>query len=255
MAVARMLHKTITRSMDVHALPVKARLLFTWMIPFADDEGRLLGNASYIRASAMPLENLSLKKIKMYLEMMAERNLIHYWQENGENYIEFIGWNTYQKLRKERIQPSKYPKYKSDFDDKLSRKWQRSDNALSHESNVTESKRMKVNKSECNMTFADKNPNRVRDVLKKKCQVQPELYPVRTAAETAALEIYKQLEPQNPLAFYTTYLVAAHKGVSADLMHQWKSEILQSESVINPGMVFNSKLKEYLKLHETKKLF
>ena len=45
MAISRMLHKSISHSIQVNRLSPEARLLFTWMIPHADDEGRIKGEA------------------------------------------------------------------------------------------------------------------------------------------------------------------------------------------------------------------
>jgi len=54
MAKARMLHNKISKSLQVDSLPVPAQLLFTWMISWADDEGRLKGEPKYIKATVIP---------------------------------------------------------------------------------------------------------------------------------------------------------------------------------------------------------
>jgi len=64
MAKARMLHKKISVSVQINKLTLPARLLFTWMIPHADDEGKLKGDIEFIKAMVVPMTIWSFKKIK-----------------------------------------------------------------------------------------------------------------------------------------------------------------------------------------------
>src|SRR3990167_3598798 len=109
MAKARMLHRSISTSSQVNRLSLPARLLFTWMIPHADDEGRLKGSAEYIKASVVPMTNWTFKRIKSYLEEIKSSGLIHYWQQNNEWFIEFAKWRQYQQIRKDRFEYSNLP--------------------------------------------------------------------------------------------------------------------------------------------------
>lgn len=62
MAKARMIHKKISASTQVNRLTLPARLLFSWMIPHADDEGRIKGEPEYIKAVVVPMTRWSFKK-------------------------------------------------------------------------------------------------------------------------------------------------------------------------------------------------
>jgi len=111
MAKARMLHNKISKSLQVDSLPVPAQLLFTWMISWADDEGRLKGEPKYIKATVIPYKKWSIKNIDQYLQQMKEVGLIHHWQQNNEWFIEFVKWTEYQHIRKDRLDPSKLPSF------------------------------------------------------------------------------------------------------------------------------------------------
>ena len=76
MAKARMLHKKISVSLQVNRLTLPAKLLFTWMIPHTDDEGKMKGDPEFIRATVVPMAKWSFKKIREYLEEMQDKGLI-----------------------------------------------------------------------------------------------------------------------------------------------------------------------------------
>lgn len=63
-----MLHKKISVSIQVNNLSLPAKLLFTWLISHADDEGRLKGDILYVKATVVPMTNWSKSKVKSYLE-------------------------------------------------------------------------------------------------------------------------------------------------------------------------------------------
>lgn len=301
MAKARMLHKKISLSMQVNELPLPARLLFTWLIPHADDEGRLKGDPKYVKGSIVPLTNWPPKMIRNYLELMNNNQLIHYWQENNEWFIQFCKWEDYQTIRKDRLEPSKLPSFNNGNDNQLSTKRQPSDNQQTAQANISKPNVIEVNKSEYKENVADKNlitneiasPITTKDNKKqqfdenqqivtkdnkntqndKKRQIvtnrdktqtnknqqkptnpepykgneypeDPNQYRLKSGSEYGAKIAWQKLEPNNPRAFYTTYLSAANKGLPPGLFWQFASEIKQSNA-INPGAVFNSKVKSY----------
>ena len=112
MAKARMLHNKISKSLQVDELPLPAQLLFSWMISWADDEGRIRGEPKYIKGTVVPLKNWSLKHIERYLQAMRNLGLIYYWSDNNEQYIEFVKWNEHQQIRKDRLIKSTIPSFK-----------------------------------------------------------------------------------------------------------------------------------------------
>lgn len=250
MAKARMLHKSISVSMQVNSLPLQARLLFSWLIPHADDEGRLKGDPTYIKANVVPMTNWSPKNIKSWLEQMTDCGLIYYWQKNNEWFIEFAKWNDFQTIRKDRFVQSKLPSYKELNVNQTTTISQPSDNQQTPQYNISESNSREVNISESNgeQSVAD-------DKTSQKYQlVNPKDFQPSTEGETAACEAWKKLEPNNPLALATTYLHAYKCGLPPHLFYVFTSEINQDSTIVNRGAVFNQKVKEYLAIKtETEK--
>lgn len=243
MAKARMLHKKISVSVQVNRLTLPARLLFTWMIPHADDEGRLKGDVEFIKAMIIPMTKWSFKKIKGYLTEMKDQELIYYWQENDEWFIEFIKWKEYQYIQKDRFKSSDLPSFNKDFDNKADTNCIQTVNTPSPQSNISESNLNEVNKSEVNKgNVADKSPYKGNGVI-----VNPRTFEPSSEGEVAALEAWKKLEPKNSLAFKITYLNALGKGLPSNMFYQFVSEIRQDSTIRNPGAVFNEKVSSYLK--------
>lgn len=117
MTQRRMLNKSISQSMQVDQLNTDAQLLFTWMIPHADDEGRLNGNPQWIKGMVVPLKSgryWSLKCIENYLLDMEASGLIYYWYQLDSRYIEFPSWKAHQTIQLDRVQLSKIPAFDSE---------------------------------------------------------------------------------------------------------------------------------------------
>ena len=241
MAKARMLHTKISVSVQVNRLSLPARLLFSWLIPHADDEGRLNGDPEFIKARVVPMTKWSFKKIREYLEEIKNQRLIYYWQENDEWFIEFIKWNDHQTIRKNRFKPSSLPSYSKENDSQVATKCQPINNQKTPQSNISESNLNEVNKSEVNEnSVADKSSYKGNGNI-----VNPKTFEPSSEGELAALEAWEKLEPENPTAFKTTYLHALGIGLPSSMFYLFTSEIRQDESVKNPGAVFNKKVKDY----------
>jgi hypothetical protein len=237
-----MLHKKISTSEDVNKLSLPARLLFTWMIAHADDEGRLKGEPSFIKVAVVPYTNWSKKLIEQYLNQMKDVGLIYYWKKNNQRFIEFPKWNEYQSIRKDRFEPSKLPSFSDKNDNQVSTNSQPEVNQTTHQANISE-----VNKRESNIS-------EIKEVADKKSftdigeLIHPKRFIPSNPGESEALRTWKRLEPNNPLAFTTTYLWAYKKGLSSGKFGVFASEIEQDLTVKNKGAVFLSKVKAYLKL-------
>ncbi len=241
MARARMLHKSISSSEQVNKLSLQARLLFTWTIAHADDEGRIKGSPEYIKAIVVPMTRWSFKRIRDYLEEIKNEGLIYYWNENNEWFIEFIKWNNFQSIRKDRQIPSTLPSFSEINDNHLTSKSLLTDSQLPTQYNIGESKRIEVNKSEDNagQTIADKYTSNSK-------LINPRTFEPSSKEETAALEVWKRLESNNLLAFKSTYLGACKRGLPATIFYQFASEIEQDPTIKNPGAIFNQKVDDYL---------
>lgn len=255
MAKARMLHRTISISSQVNKLTLPSRLLFTWMIAYADDDGRLKGEAEYIKAMVVPMTNWSLKKIDGYVAEMHEAGLVIRWsdRETNECFIEFPNWKRYQQIKSDRYKPSDLPSYQDKNGDKKSTDVIRDVSTLSPQSNAIKSSPI-VNKSEANrmerefeeelIGIADKNISGTPSL--SSVITNPRTFKPNNNEEHAALEAWKRLEPKNPFAFQTTYLKAVKLGVPPDKILQFTSEIEQDPNIRNRGAVFNKKVDEYI---------
>jgi hypothetical protein len=244
MAKARMLHKKISISSQVNKLSLPAKLLFTWLIPHADDDGKLRGDVEYVKATAVPMIKWSEKKVKNYLEEIKNVGLIYFWEENNEWFIEFIKWNAHQSIQKDRYKPSELPSFKSDSVNSLDTNRIQEENSSLSQYNISESNEIESNKSEYQNEeyIADNNSSKsIKSIF------DPNSFSPSTNAESQALEAWKKLEPGNKAAFYTTYLRRAKQGLPSHLFGQFASEIEQDPTVENKGAVFNSKADEYFK--------
>lgn len=116
-ARARMLSPTISTSERVNLLSLKDALLYTWLLPHADDQGRLTGVPITIKALVVPLrEDLSVEDVDRALSEMEDLELIQRYSayEAGgwkvgkdDRVIQINDWWDYQRLHDP--QPSKYP--------------------------------------------------------------------------------------------------------------------------------------------------
>ncbi len=237
-----MLHKKISVSLQVNRLTLPARLLFTWMIPHADDEGRLNGDPEFIRAMVVPMTKWSFKKIKEYLEEIKNKGLIYYWQENDEWFIEFIKWKQHQYIQKDRFKSSDLPSFHKEVGNKVDTDCIQTVSTPSPQANISESESnpSEVNKSESNEIGVAEKPYKGNGV-------SPKNFKPSSDDEMAALEAWGKLEPSSPWVFGTTYLNALRKGLPATMFYQFVSEIQQDSSIKKPGAVFNKKVEEYLK--------
>ncbi len=242
MAKARMLHKKISISTQVNRLSLPARLLYTWLIPHADDEGRLKGEPEYIKATVVPMTKWSFKNVGSYLNEIKQQRLIHYWEINNEWFIEFIKWNEYQKIRKDRLDPSKLPSFLDSKDNQLADNGQPQINHLTPEDNITESNKVEENKSEYKENnIAVKNTSKGREIIK----VNPKTFSPLNEKDQAALEAWNKIEPNNPDSF-SFYLWAVKQEIPLSKIYEFTSEIKQDSSIENKGAVFNKKIASYL---------
>lgn len=256
MAKARMLHKKISVSAQVNKLSLPAKLLFTWMIAHADDEGRLKGDSPSVKATVIPMATWSFKRVKVYLDEIKSHGLVHFWEENGDWFIEFTKWSEHQQIRKDRFEPSKLPSFNKDQDNQTVDKSQPDDNQETSQSNISESSEVEFNigeyKEEAAEEIADKNSYRDRNIGFKRVGdiTNPDNYPISNEREEAAHFAYKALEPDNPASFRTTYLWAVNRGVPASIIRQFVSEIQQDPSIRNKGAIFRTKVEGYLGEHQ-----
>ena len=87
MARGRMISKAISLDEKVNALSDDtARLLFTWLIPHLDCEGRQHGDAQTIKSIVFPRRSISTRKVEKYLKEIEKQELVLQYSVNGNTY-------------------------------------------------------------------------------------------------------------------------------------------------------------------------
>jgi len=111
MARGRMISKQISLDEKVDALSDDtARLLFTWMIPHLDCEGRMYGEARVFRSIVAPRRNYSVQKVEKVLTELEQTGLIERYSLNGNAYISVPNFEKHQTgLRKDKESQSQIP--------------------------------------------------------------------------------------------------------------------------------------------------
>lgn len=111
MARGRMISKAISLDEKVDGLSDDtARLLFTWMIPHLDREGRIYGEARVFRSIVAPRRNYSIGKVEKVLTELEKTGLIERYSINGNAYISVPNFEKHQTgLRKDKESPSQIP--------------------------------------------------------------------------------------------------------------------------------------------------
>jgi hypothetical protein len=84
-------------------------LVFSWLLPWCDDDGRMPGEPLKILANVVPNEGLSIKEIELILSELHRVKLIIWYNVEGERFIQVLNWEEYQRIRKDRYHPSIYP--------------------------------------------------------------------------------------------------------------------------------------------------
>ena len=110
MPEGRMLKKVVSTSQKLANLKSdSARLLYTWLIPHLDIEGRFSADPKIVKGYVVPRLKMSLKKISEYLEDMAKNNLIILYEMDGDRYLQLRKFKDIQILRKKRESKSIIP--------------------------------------------------------------------------------------------------------------------------------------------------
>jgi len=102
MAQGRMLKRKITKSKKMAALKTdKARLLWFYMLPFTDVEGRIEADAEDIREEIIRKQRkgYTLERIENCLQDLHQVGLITLYNANNKRYLEFTRFDDEQKNR------------------------------------------------------------------------------------------------------------------------------------------------------------
>lgn len=106
-----MLSKVISLDEKVNALSDDTcRLLFTWLIPHLDCEGRIYGDALTVKSIVFPRRSISGGKIEKYLKELEKHELVFRYSVNGNEYLLMKGFEKHQPgLQKSKESPSQIP--------------------------------------------------------------------------------------------------------------------------------------------------
>jgi hypothetical protein len=112
MARGRMINSKITLDQRINSLSDDtSRLAFTWLITFADCEGRTYGDPAVVRSMLFPRRaNITVAQMERYIKEWADIGLVTWYEANNDLWIEFQGFEKNQVgLRKDREQASDIP--------------------------------------------------------------------------------------------------------------------------------------------------
>jgi len=115
MPEGRMLKKCISDSKKLGALTSdSARLLYTWLLPHLDVEGRYSADPEIIKGHIFPkVKSMTVSKIKKLLLNLDEIGLIILYRNNSEDYLQLKQFTKYQKIDKKKEASSKILAYTS----------------------------------------------------------------------------------------------------------------------------------------------
>lgn len=97
-----MVDKKISISEDVANLTTEAQLLFTWMIPQADDAGLLPYSTRSIKALVVPMKDWRVEDVGIHLESIAKAKLIEAFEWEGDKFWHITNFAQHQTLKKDR---------------------------------------------------------------------------------------------------------------------------------------------------------
>ncbi len=111
MADGRMLKKVVSESKRLPKLKTdSARLLWTWILPYLDIEGRCLASPDIIKGKVVPrIKSFDETNIELYLIDMHDVGLITLYEVDGEKYLQFRNFRELQNLRESKEAKSKIP--------------------------------------------------------------------------------------------------------------------------------------------------
>jgi len=100
MPEGRMIKKCISNSKSLGFLKSdSARLLYTWLIPHLDAEGRYSADPDLIKGHIFPkIKSMTISKIKKLINELAEARLIILYKANDEVYLQLEKFHKYQKI-------------------------------------------------------------------------------------------------------------------------------------------------------------
>lgn len=97
-----MLDKKISVSEQVSNLSLEAQLLCTWAIPHADDVGLLPYSVKTLKATILPLLDISLDRFEQMVNELVNARLWAIYEYGGMTFYQILNFTKYQTLKKDR---------------------------------------------------------------------------------------------------------------------------------------------------------
>lgn len=97
-AESRLIYNSISTSERVSSLGAKGALLYTWLIPHCDSQGRLQGKPKVLKQLLVPfIDEITAEDVAEALELMErERLIIRYEDDAGRPLIQIVDWWEWQ---------------------------------------------------------------------------------------------------------------------------------------------------------------
>lgn len=112
MARGRFIVNEITKDKRINQLSDDtSRLAFTWLITFADCEGRTMGDPAIVRSMLFPRrDDVTIERMRAYIQEWADIGLIIWYEAKDDWYIFFPAFDRHNSgIRKDREAPSNIP--------------------------------------------------------------------------------------------------------------------------------------------------
>ena len=215
MAKGRMLLKTISTSQKLANLPSdSARLLWTWLLPHLDREGRFCAVPRVVLGHAVPrLKNHTEKTISIHLQQIADAGLIILYEVNGDRYLQYNQFDEHQSgFHKDREAPSTCPPPPAKVRSKSGVSPAKVPLKLK-ESNIRESKVVEAWNS-ANIRNLKDGESKVREKTESKIEAVLKEYPLEVIVK--AIENYSEVihHPEN---FFFSYKWELHEFLQRGL--------------------------------------
>lgn len=110
MPKGRMLNRKISEDGRVGQMSVKAVLIFTWLIPHCDTEGRFSAEPIRIKGHILPfVDDITIEDINNALQEMENIGLITTWEHENRHWLQMTGFHKNQRIDKNREADSHIP--------------------------------------------------------------------------------------------------------------------------------------------------
>jgi hypothetical protein len=178
MAQKRLIDKKISVSEQVANLDIDGALLFTWMIPHADDFGLLPYSPRTIKALVVPMfDKYTAEDIGIHLEVMRKQNLIRVFQYKNDQFWQLLSFRKEQSGLKKDRQPLTIMKLELNKDPKKS--WEKGEKIVGIHLEVigihleSELKRREEKRIEENRTDKNRKDVEEKRVKREEKQLNP----------------------------------------------------------------------------------